>query len=161
MTLRANNSINPNHHEIERPSMGCVHTENPIFMYPIVRPAIAPKFQFLFVLFALLTLSIGSVAHAQETITMVLSQNPIAENGGTTTVTATVPKAQVTPFELRVSISPKDGGELSADTILTFAANATESTGKVTITAVDNDELDGDRQYRGEYCTDLHATTRT
>ena len=126
--------------------MGCVHTENPIFMYPIVRPAIAPKFQFLFVLFALLTLSIGSVAHAQETITMVLSQNPIAENGGTTTVTATVPKAQVTPFEVRVYILPKDGGELSADTILTFAANATESTGKVTITAVDNDELDGDRQ---------------
>ena len=73
-------------------------------------------------------------------VKLVLTPASIDENGGTSTVTATIPQAQATAFTVEVSVSPADGVELSSNTTLSFAENATESTGEVTITAVDNDE---------------------
>ena len=81
------------------------------------------------------------------TVTLVLSPASIGENGASSTVTArlsgesseattiTVSAAAVTPAE-------SDDFELSTNTELTIAAGQTESTGTVTITAVDND-VDG------------------
>ena len=84
------------------------------------------------------------------TVELVLSQQTIAEQDDTTTtdknelvsvVTATVPLAASTPFTVTVSATPAGGYTLSADRVLTFAANATGSTGLVTVTAV-NDDVD-------------------
>ena len=72
-------------------------------------------------------------------VELALTPAAIDENGGTTTVTATVPEAQAAPFTVTVSVSPADGVGLSSNTVLSFAANATTSTGEVTIAAVDND----------------------
>ena len=72
-------------------------------------------------------------------VELALTPAAIDENGGKTTVTATVPEAQTAPFTVTVSVSPGDGVELSGNAVLSFAANATGSTGEVTIAAVDND----------------------
>ena len=61
------------------------------------------------------------------TVTLVLSADSIGEDGGVSTVTATVSPAVAADFRL------------SANTVLRFAENATESTGSVTITGVDDD----------------------
>ncbi len=81
-------------------------------------------------------------------VTLVLTPDEIAENGEST-VTATVEPASVLPFEVTVAaaaVTPAQAGDftLSENATLTFAANATQSTGAVTITAVDNtvDEAD-------------------
>ena len=79
-------------------------------------------------------------------VQLVLTPDSIRENGGTSTVTATIPEAQTAAFTVEVAVSPSEGVELSTNTTLSFAANATESTGTVTITAVDNGEEDGDRE---------------
>ena len=72
-------------------------------------------------------------------VELALTPAAIDENGGTTTVTATVPEAQAAPFTVTVSVSPADGVGLSSNTVLSFAANEATSTGEVTIAAVDND----------------------
>ena len=72
-------------------------------------------------------------------VRLALRPAEIGENGGTTTVTATVPEAQAAPFTVIVSISPADGVEMSSNAVLYFAANATTSSGDVTIAAIDND----------------------
>ena len=72
-------------------------------------------------------------------VELALTPAAIDENGGKTTVTATVPEAQAAPFTVTVSVSPADGVEMSSNAVLRFAANATSSTGEVTIAAVDND----------------------
>ena len=78
-------------------------------------------------------------------VSLVLTPGAIAENGGTSTVTATVSRASDTAFDVTVSASPVDPAtasdfSLSTNTTLGFAANATESTGIVTVTAVNNDD---------------------
>ena len=71
-------------------------------------------------------------------VTLALAPDSIREDGGTAIVTAAVPVGQDTPFTVTVSVSPDSGVRLSANTTLSFAANATESTGTVTIAALDN-----------------------
>ena len=72
-------------------------------------------------------------------VKLALTPAEIGENGGKTRVTATVPEAQAAPFTVIVSISPADGVEMSSNAVLYFAANATTSSGDVTIAAIDND----------------------
>ena len=75
--------------------------------------------------------------------TLQLSEDSIAENGGLSTVTATLSGESSTETTITVSavaVSPAVAAdfELSDDTTLTIAAGATSSTGTVTIRAVDN-----------------------
>ena len=75
-------------------------------------------------------------------VTLVLTPDSIGENGGVSTVTATASPASSEAFTVTVSadaVSPSVAGDFElAGTTLSFAANATRSTGTVTITAVDN-----------------------
>ena len=78
-------------------------------------------------------------------VTLVLTPDSISESGSSnsSTVTATLEQAVDTAFTVTVSadaVSPAVAGdfELSANKVLTFAANAIRSTGTVTITARDN-----------------------
>ena len=77
-------------------------------------------------------------------VTLVLTLDSIGENGGVSTVTATVSPASAEAFTVTVSaaaVAPAVAGDFTlAGTTLSFAADATASTGEVTITAVDNDE---------------------
>ena len=80
---------------------------------------------------------------AAPAVTLVLTPDKIAEDGGTATVTATVSATSPEPFSVTVAVEPDApavAGDfvLSGDT-LSFAANATDSTGEMTIAAVDND----------------------
>ena len=75
-------------------------------------------------------------------VTLLLTPQMISENGGVSTVTATVSPASSEAFTVTVStsaVSPAVAGDfMLTGTTLSFAANATKSTGAVTITAVDN-----------------------
>ncbi len=78
------------------------------------------------------------------TITLMLDPNAISEDGGRSTVTATLdhPSSAVTTLTISaLPDSPATAGDymLSEDLELTIAAGETASTGTVTITAVDND----------------------
>ena len=69
----------------------------------------------------------------------------VLENAGWVTVTATASPASPVPFTVTVSASPvapatEDDFRLSTNRVLSFAANATESTGTVTIRPVDDDD---------------------
>ncbi len=88
-------------------------------------------------------------------VTLVLAQPTIEENGGSTTVTARLDAASSTPTTITVSVMPNAPAipadyELAGST-LTIPAGQTESTGMVTITAVDNlvDTPDKTVQVRG------------
>ena len=76
------------------------------------------------------------------TVTLALTPSSVSENGGVSTVTATVSPASSQPFTLSVSaaaVSPATAGDFTlSGTTLSFAADATSSAGVVTITAVDN-----------------------
>ena len=92
---------------------------------------------------------------AAPVLTLVLTPDSIAEDGGTSTVTATLSSALTEPFTVTVAVEPDAPAlpqdyELSGDT-LSFAAEATESTGEVTIAAVDNnvDQVDKTLQISG------------
>ena len=83
-------------------------------------------------------------------VTLALSTNPIGENGGSTTVTATLDRALSGATTVAVSADPSSPAtnsdyRLSTNTTLTIAAGATTSTGAVTITAVDNDRDEPDK----------------
>ena len=113
-------------------------------MFPFVRPAIAPAYCLALALLAFSALGIGGAAQAQ-TVTLHLSQDSIAEQGGSATVAATVSPASPMPFTVKVSaqafveLRPENGRiELTSDRTLTFGANEAESTGTVTIAAIDN-----------------------
>ena len=61
-------------------------------------------------------------------MSLVLTPGAIAENGGTSTVTATVSRASDTAFDVTVSAAPVDPAtasdfRLSTNTTLSFAAN--------------------------------------
>ena len=78
------------------------------------------------------------------TVTLVLTPSSIGENGGKSTVTATLdrPSSQATTVTVAAApVTPAVANDytLSTNTTLTIAAGATTSTGVVTITAVDND----------------------
>ena len=76
--------------------------------------------------------------------TLALDPASIAENGGISTVTATLSHTSSQPTTVTVAaaaVSPAGAGDfsLSTATTLTVAAGATTSTGTVTVTGVDND----------------------
>ena len=83
------------------------------------------------------------------TATLVLTPSSILENGGVSTVTATLSGAWSEAVTLTVSASPGVGavaGDFTqAGTTLTIAAGATTSTGTVTVTAVDNAVVSPDK----------------
>ena len=76
-------------------------------------------------------------------VTLKLSSASITENGGSSTVTASLSGATHQAVTLTVAaaaVDPATSGDFTlGGTTLTIAAGATESTGTVTITAVDND----------------------
>ena len=81
---------------------------------------------------------------ATPTVSLALSPASIGENGGVSTVTASLSGASSEEVIVTVSASPVNpavSGDytLSANTKLTIAAGATASTETVTITGVDND----------------------
>ena len=69
------------------------------------------------------------------TVTLTAADNWISENGGTTTVSATL--SHLSTQATTITLTAPAGTTLSGTT-LTVPANATASTGTVTITAVDN-----------------------
>ena len=78
-------------------------------------------------------------------VELVLTPNPVAENGGASRVTARLARASNSAFEVEVSARPvapatTDDFTLGASRTLRFEAGAVESTGTVSIEAVDNDE---------------------
>ena len=93
----------------------------------------------------------GSTAAADSMVTLNLDPTTIDEDSGTAvTVTATVSPARTTQFTVTVTaeaVFPATDAAytLSANTTLTFTANATESTGTVTITPVNNTDNERDK----------------
>ena len=88
---------------------------------------------------------------AAPVVTLVLTPASVSEDGGESTVTASLSRASSASVELTVSAaaeSPAMSGdfELSTSKVLTIAAGETTSTGTVTITAVDNDVFGPDRE---------------
>ena len=90
-------------------------------------------------------------------VSLTLAPTSISENDETSTVTASVSRASTAAFAVTVSAEPDDPAvdsdfTLSTNKVLSFAANATESTGAVTITTVDNDVDTPDKtiQVKGE-----------
>ena len=84
-------------------------------------------------------------------VTLTLSDSSIAENGGTTTVTATQDRADNADTRVTISVtstSPAtaDDYRLSANVTLTIPAGLLSSTGTVTITAIDNDDVAADKR---------------
>ena len=77
-------------------------------------------------------------------VTLSLSDDSIAEDDGSTTVTASLDYASGVATTVTVSVSPDSPAvagdyEISANKVLTIAAGQTASTGAVTVTGVDND----------------------
>ena len=84
------------------------------------------------------------------TVTLVLTPPSISENGGKSTVTATLdhPSSAATTVTVSAApVSPALAGDytLSTNTTLTIAAGQTTSTGAVTITAANNTVYEGDK----------------
>ena len=85
------------------------------------------------------------------TATLILTPDSIGENGGSSTVTATLSHASDETITITLSaeeVAPAVAADfvLSADTTLTIAAGATTSTGTVTIDAIDNTSDDPNKQ---------------
>ena len=90
---------------------------------------------------------------ASPTVTLSLSDTSIAEDGGVTTVTASLSHASSVATTVTVSVSPDSpavAGDyaVSANKVLTIAAGQTASTGAVTVTGVDNDVDAADKTVR-------------
>ena len=78
-------------------------------------------------------------------VTLIVTPNPLDENGGVSTVTARLDRASSEATTVTVSVEPvaptvEDNYEVSDNLELTIAAGATTSTGRVTITGVNNRE---------------------
>ena len=89
-------------------------------------------------------------AEGASAVTLELSATRIAEAGGTTAITARLSEAATAMIELTAAAAPVAPAThadflMSAARVLTIAAGATESTGTVTVTAVDNERYAGDR----------------
>ena len=81
---------------------------------------------------------------SKPVVTLVLNPASIAEDGGVSTVTATVTQGLAEPFEVTVeaaAVFPAVAVDftLSTNAVLSFAADAMGSSGMVTITAANND----------------------
>ena len=74
---------------------------------------------------------------------LTLTPNAIAENAGTTTVTATLSEAVAEAITVTIGASPEDALRLSGTGTIAFAANSTTSTDSVVLTAVDNTIFEG------------------
>ena len=74
---------------------------------------------------------------------IALSSYWLSENGGTTTVTATLHRPSSEDTRVTISASPDDAVTLSKNRTLTIPAGRTWSIGTVTVTAVDNDNRTG------------------
>ena len=90
---------------------------------------------------------------ATPTAALVLMPASISENGGLSTVTATLshPTTEATTLTVAAAaVSPAVSGDftLSSTTTLTLAAGATTSTGLVTVTANNNAVASGSKQVR-------------
>ena len=89
----------------------------------------------------------------RPTVTLVLAPDTIAENGGVSTVTATLSGASgeaVTVAVAAVPVSPATAADftLSTATTLTIAAGSTASTGTVTVTAVRDPDVSEPKRVR-------------
>ena len=87
---------------------------------------------------------------AAPTATLALSPTSISENVETTTVSATLSGPSIQDVTLSIATTPVDpavAGDftLSSNKVLTIAAGTTTSTGSVTITTVDNDDVAADK----------------
>ncbi|MYB34593.1 MAG: hypothetical protein F4X92_05635, partial [Gammaproteobacteria bacterium] len=87
---------------------------------------------------------------ATPTVTLKLTPPEIDENGGSSTVTATLSGVSSEDLTLTVSATPDTPAvagdfQLGANQILTIPAGETESTGTVTVTAVDNSVVAKDK----------------
>ncbi len=83
-----------------------------------------------------------TVAVTREHAVVTLSAPATIDEGGDATITATVNYAQAEEFTVTVDAS---GGSVPSDAnTLTFAADATTSTGSVTVTAANNDTRNAD-----------------
>ena len=84
----------------------------------------------------------------QYEVTIVLTPDGISEAGGESVVSATVDPASPTAFAVNVTVEGSgddtDEYEISSNKTLFFAADAEESTGSVSITAVNNNEHNDD-----------------
>ena len=92
--------------------------------------------------------------HGAPDVRLDLAEHTLAENSGSTTLTARIaddgPGASE-ELRLQVTVEPQalaTAGDVSTQGELTIAAGQTESTGTVTISAVDNDRYTGDRTLR-------------
>ena len=87
---------------------------------------------------------------ATPTVTLVLTSASITEAGGTSTVTAALnhPSSEATMVTVSAApVSPAVAGDYTlSGSQLTIAAGQTDSTGEVTITAVDNDMVAADKE---------------
>ena len=93
-------------------------------------------------------------------VTLALAPMEISEDGGTSTVTATLdrPSSAVISVDVQAApVTPAVAGDfrLSSNKVLRFAAGQTASTGTVTVAAVDNDIAADDRQ------VEVSGTART
>ena len=82
----------------------------------------------------------------EPTVTLSLDPDTITEDGGISTVTATLSEQSTAATTITVSITPTTTSTLSTNKKLTIAAGQTSSTGEVTITAVDNTAYTGNRE---------------
>ena len=83
-------------------------------------------------------------------VTLSLSPPSISEQGGTSRVTAELDRFSASETTVTISVTPQgqaDAGDytLSSNRVLTIPAGETQSTGTVTIDAVDNDDLEGNK----------------
>ena len=75
---------------------------------------------------------------------LTMSPYWLAENGGVSTVTASLHRPSSADTTVTVSASPSDAVTLSGNGVLTIPAGRTVSSGAVTITGVDNSDQTGD-----------------
>ena len=85
-----------------------------------------------------------SSASPTSRVHLTLSPYWLAENGGVSTVTATLHRPSSADTTVTVTASPADAVTLSANRTLTIPAGQTVSAGAVTITGVDNGNQTGD-----------------
>ena len=93
------------------------------------------------------TVSITDDDTAAGKVTLELTPATINESGAgnASTVTASIPSASSAATTVTVSVNPADTTTLTGNTILTIPAGDTNSTGVVTITAVNDDAVTGNR----------------
>ena len=95
----------------------------------------------------------------KQPVTLALTPNSIGENGGVSTVTATLSHSVSEVTTLTVSSVSRAAEDFSqSGTELTIAAGATESTGMVTIKAIDNDVDAPDKEVMVSACLNSSGT---